>query len=283
MQVVECPRDAMQGIKEFIPTSKKVEYLNALMKVGFNVLDCTSFVSPKAIPQMADSSEVMQQINIQKGTEILSIIANQRGAEQVCMFDQVDFLGFPFSISQTFQQRNTNASIERAFQRLSEIQNIAQSASKKLLVYISMAFGNPYKDDYNEDLVADWIDKISDLGIKDFALADTIGCASTEQIYDLITRIKQEHSSITLGAHLHSRAEQSEQKIKACIDAKCDRIDGAILGFGGCPMAKDDLVGNIDTVSIHKVFKDNNIEHQIDDQAFQNAKKYAKDIFSTYH
>ncbi len=248
---VECPRDAMQGIKEFIPTEVKINYLKYLLTVGFDVLDCGSFVNPESIPQMADTAEVLHGISdISSNTKLLVIIANERGALRAASFQNISYLGYPFSISETFQRRNTNASREEAYRRLAKIQDIAAASNKEVIAYISMAFGNPYGDSYQIDDIVEWGQKIAALGIRTISLADTVGSATPEEISTIFSEVNQKLPHLTIGLHLHSKPLDWETKIKAAFESGCRRFDGALAGFGGCPMAKDELVGNIPTEDV---------------------------------
>ncbi len=236
MKIVECPRDAMQGIKEFIPSNIKATYINSLLKVGFDTIDFGSFVSPKAIPQLVDTGEVLNQLNLSTTkSKLLAIVANQRGAQDACHFQEINYLGFPFSISETFQQRNANSSIAESLVRVEEIQNLCLKHNKELVVYISMAFGNPYGDIWNSDIVINWTKKLSDLGIKIIALSDTIGVSNPENINYLFSNIIPEFKNVEIGAHLHSTKEKASEKIHAAYTSGCKRFDVAIHGFGGCP------------------------------------------------
>lgn len=247
-EIVECPRDAMQGIKHFIPTEQKIKYLDALMRVGFDVLDCGSFVHPSAVPQMADTPEVIRAIeDIDSNTELLVIVANERGAVRAAAFNRIAYLGFPFSVSETFQKRNTNSSREEAYLKLQKINDIAIASGKKMVCYISMGFGNPYGDDYSEQEVLDWVGKINELGISIISLADTTSEATNGLIYSVFQNCITEFPYIKFGAHLHASSMDWEDKIESAINAGCKRIDSAILGYGGCPFAKDTMVGNLPT------------------------------------
>ncbi|WP_439506252.1 hydroxymethylglutaryl-CoA lyase [Sediminibacterium sp.] len=248
MILVECPRDAMQGWKNFIPTKQKIDYLNALLKVGFQVLDCGSFVSAKAIPQMADTAEVLNALDLtNSSTKLLVIVANQRGAEEAVTYNQISYLGFPFSISPSFQLRNANSSLEESFERVKAIQALCVAHQKELVIYLSMGFGNPYGDLYNESILLYWADQMAALGVKTISLADTVGLASPEQIFSALSILIPQYPQIQFGVHLHASAANWEPKLAAAINAGCNRIDGALKGIGGCPMAQDDLVGNMDT------------------------------------
>jgi hydroxymethylglutaryl-CoA lyase len=248
IRMVECPRDAMQGWKNLIPTEEKIIYLNQLLQVGFDVLDFGSFVSPRAIPQMADTRKVMENLSVpQGGTKLLAIVANRRGAEQAAEFSAIHFLGFPFSVSETFQQKNTHSSISESLKRVEEIQGLCQKAGKELVLYLSMGFGNPYGDPYSPELVYGWVQQLTRLGIQIFSVADTVGLATAEQVFMVTDRLIQEFPSLEIGVHLHSRPENWRSKIDAALRAGCRRFDGALKGIGGCPMAGDHLVGNMNT------------------------------------
>jgi hydroxymethylglutaryl-CoA lyase len=240
----------MQGWKTFIPTEKKIEYLHALLQVGFHTLDFGSFVSPKAIPQLADTAEVLKGLRslpVNTNTKLLAIIANVRGAEEAAAFGEISYLGFPFSVSETFQHRNTNSSIEQSLQRVIEIQHICEQSNKQLVIYISMGFGNPYGDPWSAEIVFDWVNRIADLGVKIISLADTVGLATPEQVTDITSFVISKLPQHEIGVHLHSSEYNRQAKIEAAWQAGCRRFDGALKGIGGCPMANDDLVGNIDT------------------------------------
>lgn len=278
--IVECPRDAMQGWKSLISTADKIRYLNALLKVGFHTLDFGSFVSPKAIPQMADTKEVVAHLDLSNTkTKLLAIVANERGAEDAANFTQIAYLGFPFSISETFQQRNTNASIAEAFKRLKHIHYISKQAKKELVVYISMGFGNPYGDAYNETIVFGWAKKIANEGVKIISLADTVGLATPQQVEKAIGFLTNELPEIEIGVHLHSDNLGWRPKLEAAYKAGCRRIDGAINGIGGCPMAKDDLVGNLATENIVDYLVSRSETLDLDIEQFDACKTIAKEIF----
>lgn len=246
LTLVECPRDAMQGIKTFIPTAVKIQYLTTLLQQGFDVLDCGSFVNPESIPQMADTAEVIQAISeIETNTKLLVIVANERGALRAVAYPKIKYLGFPLSVSETFQKRNTNASREEAFRRLARIQDIAVASGKEVVAYLSMAFGNPYGDDWSSKEVAEWASKIASLGIRIISLSDTVGTANAEQLGDLFSEIHDRLPHVEVGVHLHAKPNEWLAKVEAAYNHGCRRFDAALGGFGGCPMAKDDLVGNI--------------------------------------
>jgi len=282
IRITECPRDAMQGIKDFIPTEEKVEYLNAILKVGFDTVDFGSFVSPKAIPQMQDTAKLLGQLALNHtSSKLLAIIANARGAEDACKFDEITYLGFPFSVSETFQQRNTNSSILESLQRVEAIQALCLKHKKQLVVYLSMAFGNPYGDTWSEEIVVGWAKKLEGIGIKILSLADTIGSSTPQNISLLFSSLIPELKSVQLGAHLHSRKETAKEKIEAAYKNGCRSFDSAILGFGGCPMAKDDLTGNIATEIVLDYFAGQELSYN--KEAFAHAMAISQRIFSTYH
>jgi len=280
MKLIECPRDAMQGIHEFIPTEKKVAYINSILKCGFDTVDFGSFVSPKAIPQMADTAAVLEQLDLSNTkSKLLAIIANVRGAQDAVEFDEISYLGFPFSISETFQQRNTNSSIAESLIRVEEIQDLCLRNKKELVVYISMAFGNPYGDEWSSDVVIQWTKRLADMGIKIIALSDTIGVSNTQNISYLFSNIIPEFPDVEIGAHLHTTPDKWEEKVQAACQNGCTRFDGAIKGFGGCPMATDKLTGNMPTENILSYFQKNNIGTSIEMLAFADAMKLASSTF----
>lgn len=280
MFLTECPRDAMQGWSEFIPTAKKIEYINSLMDVGFDVLDCVSFVSPKAIPQMADSAEVAENINkTSSNTKVSAIIANFSGAERALSHSVVDILGFPFSISETFQERNTNKSREEAFQEIVKIKELTDAENKVLNLYFSMAFGNPYGEEWKWEDVDYWAQRFSEIGIKNILLSDTTGVANTETIGLLFEKIPSKYPDINFGGHFHNRYEESYSKLKAAYDKGCRRFDSAIKGIGGCPMAEDDLVGNMPTEQVINFMAAEKIESKLNLLNFESSYNKAKDIF----
>jgi hydroxymethylglutaryl-CoA lyase len=280
IKLIECPRDAMQGWPHFIPTEKKIEYLNELLKVGFDTIDFGSFVSPKAIPQMADTKEVIQKIKNQNSkTKLLAIIANERGAQDAVVFDEISYLGFPFSVSETFQLRNTNSTIAQSLLRVEEIQNLCIKNKKELVVYISMGFGNPYGDVYNEEIVFDWVNKLVDLEIKIISLADTVGLASKEQVYQITKYLVDSLPDTEIGVHLHSTPTNWKEKVDAALQAGCKRFDGALKGIGGCPMADDELVGNMDTEVMIPYFEEKNLLNNLDMDALKKCSMLASEIF----
>ena len=280
IQLVECPRDAMQGWHNFIPTAKKIEYLNALLRVGFHTIDFGSFVSPKAIPQMADTKEVIRQLDIKnKRSKLLAIVANRRGAEDACAFEAIDVLGFPFSVSQTFQQRNTNSTIEESLLRVKDIQHLCIEHNKELVIYLSMGFGNPYGDEYNEKILLHWADEMAKMNVKIISLADTVGLATPEEISFALQTLIPEYPEITFGVHLHSTKENINHKLKAAVDAGCRRFDGALKGIGGCPMAGNDLIGNMDTEKMIRFFEEENCFLDLDKTALIKTSAMAAQIF----
>ena len=278
MKIIECPRDAMQGIDEFITTAQKVSYLNSLLKVGFDTLDFGSFVSPKYIPQMRDTANVVSQLD-DSDTRLLSIVANQRGADEACSFERIDYLGYPFSVSENFQKRNTNKSIEQSLCLVEQLQNTCVKHHKSLVVYISMAFGNSYGEYWHEDIVAKWSEKLSDLDIKIIALSDTIGVSNPYNIRLLFSLLSNEFPQIEWGAHLHTHLESWREKVEAAYNSGCRRFDGAIKGYGGCPMSKDDLVGNMPTEKLLSFTQEKKIETAINTLAFESAYNKAIDLF----
>ncbi|MDB5195881.1 MAG: hydroxymethylglutaryl-CoA lyase [Flaviaesturariibacter sp.] len=280
IRLVECPRDAMQGWKSFIPTEKKVAYQNALLQAGFDTIDFGSFVSPKAIPQMADTAEVITKLNLQNTkSHLLAIIANTRGAEEALLYESIDYLGFPFSVSQTFQQRNTNASIADALERVKEIQKLCSNKNKQLVIYISMGFGNPYGDPFSEELVFDWVEKIVAEGIGIISLADTVGVATPDAVNSITSHLVKALPDIEIGVHLHSTSQGWHEKLVAAYDAGATRFDGALKGIGGCPMAKDDLVGNMNTEWLLQFFKEKGVDTGIDETALKYCLQLADEIF----
>lgn len=284
MKIIECPRDAMQGIKEFIPTERKIEYLNKLLKIGFDTLDFGSFVSPKAIPQLADTAEVIEGIDLSlSNTELLAICANFRGAEDIVKFEEIRYLGFPFSVSETFQQRNTKKSIKEAFEEVLEISSLADKNNKDLVVYLSMAFGNPYGDQWHPDIVTNWTELLVEEGIEIISLADTVGSSSPESISKLFSTIIPAFPDVEIGAHFHTKPDAWEEKVKSAYDNGCKRFDGALKGYGGCPMAKDELTGNMATENLLAFMDSNLIEHNLNLEHFEEAMDFANFIFNKYH
>jgi hydroxymethylglutaryl-CoA lyase len=281
LKIIECPRDAMQGLHDFIPTEKKASYINQLLKCGFDTIDFGSFVSPKAIPQLRDTVEVLEKLDLNNtDTNLLTIIANERGAEEAVQYEEIDFLGYPFSISETFQKRNTNASIEESWSRLETIQNLAFKNNKDLVVYLSMGFGNPYGDVWNSDIVIKWSERLyNELGIKILALSDTIGCANPSLVSSLFRELIPALKNVEFGAHLHTIPNDAKNLIEAAYNSGCRRFDGAIKGFGGCPMAADDLTGNMPTELMLQWFQENAVETGIDNQEFKRSFEMSSSVF----
>lgn len=278
--LVECPRDAMQGWAHPIPTNEKVRYLNALLKVGFDVLDFGSFVSAKAIPQLADTKEVIPRLELgNTNTKLLAIIANTRGAEEAVQYDEITYLGFPFSISETFQLRNTNKTIAESLKQVEEMQQLCVQHGKQLVIYISMGFGNPYGDPYSAEVAINWVGRLSQLGIRIIAMADTVGVARPETIEYIYKSLVPEFKDVQIGAHFHSTPDKWEEKIQTAYDNGCLRFDSAMKGIGGCPMAEDELVGNIATENIVSWADRKNIQLNIDRDAFFAAARMATEIF----
>jgi hydroxymethylglutaryl-CoA lyase len=280
MKIIECPRDAMQGIHEFIPTQKKIDYINSLLKVGFDTIDFGSFVSPKAIPQLKDTVEVLNGLDLSSTqSKLLAIVANVRGAQDAVEFEEINYLGYPFSISETFQLRNTNSTIEESLQRVEEIQNLCVRNHKELVIYISMAFGNPYGDVWSSDVAIQWTSKLHQMGIKTIALADTVGVSTPESIAYLFSNLIPRFKDVEFGAHLHSTAPTRNDKIKAAYQNGCKRFDVAIHGFGGCPMADDELVGNLSTESLLEFMKAEKIQSNLNSQQLQESYLLANSVF----
>lgn len=280
--ITECPRDAMQGIVEFIPTEKKIAYLNLLLKVGFDRLDFGSFVSPKAIPQLRDTAEVLDGLEDGSATELLAIIANVRGAQDAVIHERIRFLGFPFSVSETFQLRNTNSTREESLDRVKEIVAICAAKNKTPLIYLSMGFGNPYGDVWNEEIVATYAEALYQLGVRHLALADTVGNSSPDKIRQLYPYLTKEFSDVEWGLHLHSTPQESRDKIEAALAVGCRRFDTALRGFGGCPMAEDELVGNIATenlLSSMNTSASGPFQHMLNRDALETAMDYSWQIF----
>ncbi|OEK00709.1 hydroxymethylglutaryl-CoA lyase [Roseivirga sp. 4D4] len=280
MKIIECPRDAMQGLHEFIPTEKKALYINQLLKVGFDTIDFGSFVSPKAIPQLRDTAEVLDKLNLSEtSTKLLAIVANVRGAEQAIQFEEIDYLGFPLSISEQFQLRNTNKSIDEALATVADIQNLCEKHGKTLVTYISMGFGNPYGEPFNEEIIADFVEKLNVLGVQIISLSDTIGVAAPDVIESVFATSISTYPDIEFGAHFHSTPEKTKEKLESAYLAGCRRFDTAIKGFGGCPMAKDDLTGNIATERLLDYLNTVGQETGLNKNAFDQAMVMSLDVF----
>ena len=270
----------MQGWKTFIPTEQKIAYLNSLLQVGFHTVDFGSFVSPKAIPQMADTKEVLEGLDLSATTsKLLAIVANTRGAEEAVQYEAIDFLGFPLSLSETFQQRNTNASIKDALTRIDEIQELCKSKNRRLVVYLSMGFGNPYGDAYSEEIVFDYAAQLAQKGVQIISLADTVGVATAEGVEKITAYLVQSLPGVEIGVHLHSTAFNWKEKVEAAYNAGCRRFDGALKGIGGCPMANDELVGNMNTEWLLRFFEEKGEELHINQQALQRSLQLADSIF----
>ncbi|MFT6998878.1 MAG: hydroxymethylglutaryl-CoA lyase [Cryomorphaceae bacterium] len=280
LELIECPRDAMQGIKEFIPTQKKIDYINLLIEAGFHTIDFGSFVSPKAIPQMADTAEVLKGLKLNDKTKLLAIIANKRGAQDAAHFEEINYLGYPFSVSEEFQKRNTNTTLEESLTVLEEIKAIADKANKDLVVYLSMAFGNPYGEEWNPDNVIKWAERLHrEFGIKTLALSDTIGTSSRGSIDRLFNGLIPALPGVNFGAHLHTTPDTWREKVDAAYQAGCRRFDGALKGFGGCPMAKDDLTGNMPTEKMLGYFEERGVETRVEQDKVNEALLAVADVF----
>ncbi|WP_396600500.1 hydroxymethylglutaryl-CoA lyase [Algibacter sp. R77976] len=283
VKIIECPRDAMQGIKQFIPTEQKVQYIQSLLRVGFDTIDFGSFVSPKAIPQMVDTAEVLSKLDLSKTTsKLLAIIANTRGANDASQHAEINYLGYPFSISENFQMRNTHKTIAQSVITLSEILEIADKTNKEVVVYISMGFGNPYGDPWNVDIVGEWTEKLANMGVKILSLSDTVGTSNPESINYLFSNLIPKYPHIEFGAHLHTTPSSWFEKVDAAYKAGCLRFDGAIQGFGGCPMAKDELTGNMPTEKLLSYFTSNK-SNSLNALSFESAYNEASKIFKNYH
>jgi len=282
MKIIECPRDAMQGIHDFIPTSLKADYINRLLKVGYDTIDFGSFVSPKAIPQLRDTAEVLSALDLsQTSSKLLAIIANVRGGEDAVKFEEINYLGFPFSISETFQQRNTNSSIDQSLKTVEQLQSLCVNNKKELVVYISMAFGNPYGDIWNEEIAFKWVNTIQQLGVKIVAMSDTVGVASPEAINTIFSHLIPALPNVEFGAHLHCTADNWKQKVDAAYRSGCRRFDAAIKGFGGCPMAEDELVGNLATENLISYLNENKVNTGLDQAAFTEAMLFSGTVFAS--
>jgi len=278
--ITECPRDAMQGIHEFIPTEKKVKYMNSLLQVGFDVMDFGSFVSPKVMPQMADTDEVVQQLDLSNtNTKLLAIIGNQKGAERAEAFKQISILGFPFSVSPTFLKRNINSDMAETITRIGEIKEIADRSNKDLLIYISMAFGNPYDDPWSTEVVGEWVEKLAWIGIRKIALSDTIAEANPENIDYLFSYVIPNFPEVEFGAHFHTTPTNWKANITAAYNAGCRKFDAALKGFGGCPMAKDSLTGNLPTENLIGLLKELHVPLAIKDDAFETSMALTGETF----
>ncbi len=284
IKIIECPRDAMQGIKTFIPTEVKVQYIQSLLRVGFDTIDFGSFVSPKAIPQMQDTAEVLAQLDLSKTeSKLLAIIANTKGAEMTSVHKQIQYLGFPFSISENFQMRNTHKTIAESLVTLQEILDIANATEKEVVAYLSMGFGNPYGDPWNVEIVGEWTERLAKMGVKILSLSDTIGSSTPEVIDYLFSNLIPKYPEIEFGAHLHTTPDKWHEKVDAAFKAGCTRFDGAIQGFGGCPMAKDDLTGNMPTEKLLSYFTAQKADTNLSAMSFESAYNEASKLFGKFH
>lgn len=283
LKLIECPRDAMQGLKPFIPTEEKAAYINQLLKVGFDTIDFGSFVSPKAIPQMRDTADVLSRLDLDHTqSKLLAIVANKRGANDACQFEEIKYLGYPFSVSETFQLRNTNATIEESLERVGEIQELCVKHNKEMVAYLSMGFGNPYGDVWNAGIVQKWADRLVAMGVKILQLSDTIGVANPDNIAYLFSNLIPKYPDVEIGAHLHTTPHTWREKIHAAWENGCTRFDGAIKGYGGCPMAKDDLTGNMPTEQMVVYFKEAEVL-EINEEAFFKSMEMAASVFPQTH
>lgn len=284
VKIIECPRDAMQGIKTFIPTERKVAYIQSLLRVGFDTIDFGSFVSPKAIPQMQDTAQVLASLDLSKTqSKLLAIIANTQGAEAASKHKEIQYLGYPFSISENFQMRNTHKTIAESLITLQEILNIADASNKEVVAYLSMGFGNPYGDPWNVEIVGEWTEKLAGMGVKILSLSDTIGSSTPEVIDYLFSNLIPKYPAIEFGAHLHTTPDKWHEKVEAAYKAGCTRFDGAIQGFGGCPMAKDDLTGNMPTERMLSYFTTVKADSSLNPMSFESAYNEATKLFGEFH
>jgi len=281
LKIIECPRDAMQGLHDFVPTELKANYINAILKCGFDTVDFGSFVSPKAIPQMRDTADVLSKLDLNSNSKLLAIVANERGSEEAASFEEINYLGYPFSVSEEFQKRNTNSTIEESLKRVEAIQNICKKSNKELVVYLSMGFGNPYGEHWDAGIVQKWCEIMySKLDIKIQALSDTIGTGNPEIVNYLFSELIPALPDVEFGAHLHTRFENAKPLVEAAYSAGCRRFDGAIKGYGGCPMAKDELTGNMPTEIMLDWFNDHSIKTGIDEKKFNEALMLSSSIFA---
>ena len=284
VKIIECPRDAMQGIKDFIPTEEKVKYIQALLGCGFDTIDFGSFVSPRAIPQMVNTAEVLSLLDLSKTeSKLLAIVANVRGAQNACIHDEIQYLGYPFSISENFQMRNTHKTIEQSVETLKEILQIANAKNKEVVTYISMGFGNPYGDPWNVEIVGEWTEKLAEMGARILSLSDTVGTSTPENITYLFSNLIPKYPEIEFGAHLHTTPTKWHEKVNAAYKSGCRRFDGAVQGFGGCPMAKDELTGNMPTEKMLSYFTTEKVTTNVNWMAFEAAFNKATELFSKYH
>ena len=284
VKMIECPRDAMQGIKTFIPTDQKVKYIQSLLGCGFNTIDFGSFVSPRAIPQMVDTAEVLGRLDLSKTqSKLLAIVANVRGAQDASVHEAIDYLGYPFSISENFQMRNTHKTIAQSVEILQEILNIAEASNKEVVTYISMGFGNPYGDPWDVEIVGEWTQKLAGMGVRILSLSDTVGTSTPDVIDYLFSNLIPAYPEIEFGAHLHTTPSKWHEKVAAAYNAGCRRFDGAIQGFGGCPMAKDELTGNMPTEKMLSYFTSVKADTNVNWMVFEAAHNKATELFSVYH
>lgn len=284
IKLIECPRDAMQGIHDFIPTEEKVHYIQSLLRCGFDTIDFGSFVSPKAIPQMVDTAEVLSKLDLSTTqSKLLAIVANTRGAADASKHEAIQYLGYPFSISENFQMRNTHKTIAQSVETLKEILEIADNSGKEVVAYLSMGFGNPYGDPWNVEIVGEWTEKLSSMGVKIVSLSDTVGTSTPDIITYLFSDLIPRYPNIEFGAHLHTTPTSWHEKVEAAYHAGCTRFDGAIQGFGGCPMAKDELTGNMPTEKMLSYLTSQKAETNVKMTSFESAYNVASDIFGKYH
>lgn len=284
VKIIECPRDAMQGIKAFIPTKEKVKYIQSLLGCGFDTLDFGSFVSPKAIPQMVDTAEVLSKLDLSKTkSKLLAIVANVRGAQDASVHQEIEYLGYPFSISENFQMRNTHKTIAQSVDTLQEILKIAGTSGKEVVTYISMGFGNPYGDPWSIEVVGEWTEKLAGMGARILSLSDTVGTSTPENIDYLFSNLIPKYPEIEFGAHLHTTPSKWHEKVDAAYKSGCRRFDGAVQGFGGCPMAKDELTGNMPTEKMLSYFTSQKADSGVNWMVFEAAYNKATELFSVYH
>lgn len=284
VKIIECPRDAMQGIKDWIPTLLKAQYIQSLLRCGFDTIDFGSFVSPKAIPQMKDTAELLSMLDLSKTeSKLLSIVANVRGAQDAVQHEEIQYLGYPFSISENFQMRNTHKTIDQSIDILQEILNLSEANNKEVVAYLSMGFGNPYGDPWSVEVVGEWTEKLANMGVKILSLSDTVGTSTPEIITYLYSNLIPKFPEIEFGAHLHTTPTKWHEKVDAAYKAGCRRFDGAIQGFGGCPMAKDELTGNMPTEKMLSYFTAEKVDSNINTMSFESAHNEATKIFTKYH
>jgi len=284
VKIIECPRDAMQGIKSFIPTERKIAYIQSLLGCGFDTIDFGSFVSPRAIPQMADTAEVLSRLDLSKSkSRLLAIVANVRGANEASIHPAIDYLGYPFSISENFQMRNTHKTIAQSIDVLSEILEIANATNKEVVTYLSMGFGNPYGDPWSVEIVGEWAEKLATMGARILSLSDTVGTSTPEDINYLFSHLIPKYPNVEFGAHLHTTPGRWYEKVNAAYKAGCRRFDGAIQGFGGCPMAKDELTGNMPTEKMLSYFTENKVDTGVQWMVFEAAHNKATELFTAYN